>query len=198
MPGPGRSCYTSRWSWRSFYTLVSSIHHATSPCVSPDCHHICYAIVHSGFTDNTQSDRYFNTRLVDQRSTTLSDQYMSKSPNKQCVSETVKSSMIKRLHLTLYKSFLTLSTKVRWNCMTDKRCKKVTDKSSHEIYIPTEAVSCKNVHCSDENHIDAINKLYSDIVNSLIQPHPSPPRCSLLCEVDYESMPSSPIFRCSL
>ena len=38
----------------------------------------------------------------------------------------------------------------------------------HEIYIPTEAVSCKNVHCSDENHIDAINKLY--IVNSLIQP----------------------------
>ena len=40
----------------------------------------------------------------------------------------------------------------------------------HEIYIPTEAVSCKNVHCSDENHIDAINKLYSDIVNSLIQP----------------------------
>ena len=29
----------------------------------------------------------------------------------------------------------------------------------NEIYIPTEAVSCKNVHCSDENHIDAINKL---------------------------------------
>ena len=46
----------------------------------------------------------------------------------------------------------------------------ITDKSLHEIYIPTEAVSCKNVHCSDENHIDAINKLYSDIVNSLIQP----------------------------
>ena len=65
------------------------------------------------------------------------------------------------------------STKVRWNCMTDKDVRKyctLTDKSLHEIYIPTEAVSCKNVHCSDENHIDAINKLYSDIVNSLIQP----------------------------
>ena len=65
------------------------------------------------------------------------------------------------------------STKVRWNGMTDKDVRKyctLTDKSLHEIYIPTEAVSCKNVHCSDENHIDAINKLYSDIVNSLIQP----------------------------
>ena len=41
---------------------------------------------------------------------------------------------------------------------------------NYEIYIPTGAVSCKNVHCSDENHIYAINKLYSDIVNSLIQP----------------------------
>ena len=47
----------SRWSWRSFYTLISSIHHVTSPRVSPDCHHICYTIVHSGFTDNTQSDQ---------------------------------------------------------------------------------------------------------------------------------------------
>ena len=54
---------------------------------------------------------------------------------------------------------------VRWNCMTDKDVRKycsLTDKCLHEIYIPTEAVSCKNVHCSDENHIDAINKLYSD------------------------------------
>ena len=45
------------------------------------------------------------------------------------------------------------STKVRWNCMTDKNVRKycsLTDKSLHEIYIPTEAVSCKNVHCSDE------------------------------------------------
>ena len=39
----------------------------------------------------------------------------------------------------------------------------------HAIYIPTEAVSCKNVHCSGENHIDAINKLHSGIVNSLKQ-----------------------------
>ena len=37
-------------------------------------------------------------------------------------------------------------------------------------YIPTDAVCCRIVHCSDENHIDAINKLYSDIVISLIQP----------------------------
>ena len=54
------------------------------------------------------------------------------------------------------------STKVRWNGMTDKDVKKyctLTDKSLHEIYIPTEVVSCKNVHCSDENHIDATNKL---------------------------------------
>ena len=57
------------------------------------------------------------------------------------------------------------STQVRWNCMTDKDVIKyctLTDKSLHEIYIPTEVVSCKNVHCSDENHIDAINELYSD------------------------------------
>ena len=48
------------------------------------------------------------------------------------------------------------STKVTWNCMTDKDVRKyctLTDKSLHEIYIPTEAVSCKHVHCSDENHI---------------------------------------------
>ena len=60
--------------------------------------------------------------------------------------------------------------------MTDKDVRKycsITDKSLHDIYIPTKAVSCKNVHCSDENHIGAmtaINKLYSDIVNSLTQP----------------------------
>ena len=59
--------------------------------------------------------------------------------------------------------------------MTDNDVRKyctLTDKSLHEIYIATEAVGCKHVgiHCSDENHIDAINKLYSDIVNSLIQP----------------------------
>ena len=65
------------------------------------------------------------------------------------------------------------SAKVRWNCMRDKHVRTyctLTNKSLHEIYIPSEAVSCKNVHCSDGNHIDAINKLYSDIVNSLIQP----------------------------
>ena len=65
------------------------------------------------------------------------------------------------------------STKVRWNFMTDKYVTQYctpTDKSLHDIYIPTEAVSCKNVHWSDENHIDAINKQYSDIVYSLIQP----------------------------
>ena len=57
--------------------------------------------------------------------------------------------------------------------MTDKDVRKycsITDKSLHDIYIPTKAVSCKNVHCSDENHIGAITKLYSDIFNSLIQP----------------------------
>ncbi len=49
--------------------------------------------------------------------------------------------------------------------MTDKDVQKyctLTDKSLHEIYIPTEVVSCKNVHCSDENHIEGGNKLYSD------------------------------------
>ena len=58
--------------------------------------------------------------------------------------------------------------------MTHKYVRKyctLTDKSLHEIYIlPKEAVGCKTVHCSDENHIDAVNKLYSDIVNSLIHP----------------------------
>ena len=37
-------------------------------------------------------------------------------------------------------------------------------------YTFLERMSVKNVHCSDENHIDAINNLYSDIVNSLIHP----------------------------
>ena len=57
--------------------------------------------------------------------------------------------------------------------MTDKDVRKyctLTDKSLNEIYIATEAVSCKITHCSDENHIDAINRLYSDTVNSPIQP----------------------------
>ena len=55
------------------------------------------------------------------------------------------------------------STKVRWNCVTDKDVRKycsLTDKSLHEIYIPTEAV--KNVHCSDENHSDEQQKMEED------------------------------------
>ena len=48
----------------------------------------------------------------------------------------------------------------------------LTDKLLHEIYIPTEAVGCKNVHCSDENHIDAINKLYNDNITIYLHTQP--------------------------
>ena len=36
------------------FTLVSAIHLVTSPCVSPSCHHICYAIVHSHEREGSQ------------------------------------------------------------------------------------------------------------------------------------------------
>ena len=56
--------------------------------------------------------------------------------------------------------------------MTDNYIRKyciLTDNSLREIFIPKEAIGSKNVHCSDENHINAIHKMYTDIVNSLMQ-----------------------------
>ena len=37
----------------------------------------------------------------------------------------------------------------------------------HEIHVPTEVIGCKNINCSDENHVHAVNKMY-DIVSSLL------------------------------
>ena len=39
----------------------------------------------------------------------------------------------------------------------------------HDIHIQTEAVGCRNIQCTNENHTETLNKLYYDIVNSLIQ-----------------------------
>ena len=42
--------------------------------------------------------------------------------------------------------------------MIDKDIRKyctLTDESLLEMYIPREAVRCKNVDCSDENHMNA-------------------------------------------
>ena len=43
----------------------------------------------------------------------------------------------------------------------------LTDKYLHEIHVPTEVISCKT-NCSDENHIHAVNKMYTHIVSSLL------------------------------
>ena len=40
---------------------------------------------------------------------------------------------------------------------TNKYC-MLTDKYLHEIHVPTEVISCKNISCSDENHIRALIK----------------------------------------
>ena len=33
---------------------------------------------------------------------------------------------------------------------------------------PREVIGCKNINCSVENHIHAVNKMYNDIVSSLL------------------------------
>ena len=46
--------------------------------------------------------------------------------------------------------------------------KAIIDELDNACYaIVGDWNACKNVHCSDENH-NAVNKLYSHIVNSLI------------------------------
>ena len=49
----------------------------------------------------------------------------------------------------------------------DKYC-MLTDKYLHEMHVPTEVISCKNINCSDENHVHAVNKMYNDRVSSLL------------------------------
>ena len=44
----------------------------------------------------------------------------------------------------------------------------LTDKYLHEMHVPTEVIGCKNINCSDENHVRAVNKMYSDKVSSLL------------------------------
>ena len=44
-------------------------------------------------------------------------------------------------------------------CMLTERC-------LHDIHIPTEAVGCRDTQCV---HIESLNKMCNDIVNSLIQ-----------------------------
>ena len=56
--------------------------------------------------------------------------------------------------------------------MTDKDISKycmLTEKCLHDIHIPTEAVGCREIQCTNVNHIESLNKKYNDIVNSLIQ-----------------------------
>ena len=49
----------------------------------------------------------------------------------------------------------------------DKYC-MLTDKYLPEIHVLTEVIGCKNINCSDENHLHAVNKMYNDIVSSLL------------------------------
>ena len=45
----------------------------------------------------------------------------------------------------------------------------LTERCMHDIHVPTEAVGCRDTHCTNVNYIEFINKMYNDIVNSLIQ-----------------------------
>ena len=38
----------------------------------------------------------------------------------------------------------------------------------HEIHVATEVIGCKIINCSDENHVHAVNKMYNDMVSSLL------------------------------
>ena len=44
----------------------------------------------------------------------------------------------------------------------------LTGRCLHDIHIPTEAVGYRDTQCTNVNHIESINKMYNDIVNSLI------------------------------
>ena len=60
------------------------------------------------------------------------------------------------------------AAKVRWNNMTQKDLVKycmLTDKYLHEMHVLIEVIGCKNINCSDENHVHVVNKMYSDIVS---------------------------------
>ena len=61
---------------------------------------------------------------------------------------------------------------IRWNNMTDNDISKycmLTERCFHDIHIPTEAVGYMDAQCMNVNHIKSLNKLYNDIVNTLIQ-----------------------------
>ena len=68
-------------------------------------------------------------------------------------------------------------------------------RSSHKfttnfIFIPTESSEfCGDGEPASVNTLKLQSRTYT---------HLTLPKCRLLCEVDYESMPSFPIFRCSL
>ena len=72
----------------------------------------------------------------------------------------------------LTSSINNVRAKIRWNNMTDNDISKycmLTERCLHDIHIPTVAVGCRDTQCTDENHIEPLNKMYNDIVNSLIQ-----------------------------
>ena len=45
----------------------------------------------------------------------------------------------------------------------------LTEGCLHDIQVPTEAVGCRDTHCTNVNHFESLNKMYNDIVSSLIQ-----------------------------
>ena len=60
------------------------------------------------------------------------------------------------------------AAKIRWNSMPQKDVDKycmLTDKYLHEIHVPTEVIGCKNINCSDKNHVRVVNKMYNDLVS---------------------------------
>ena len=62
--------------------------------------------------------------------------------------------------------------KIRWNNMTDNDINKycmLTEGCLHDIHVPTEAVGCRDTHCTNVDHFESLNKMYNDIVSSLIQ-----------------------------
>ena len=63
--------------------------------------------------------------------------------------------------------------KIRWNNMTGNDISKycmLIERCLHDIHnIPAEAVGCRDTQCTNVNHIESLNKIYNETVNTLIK-----------------------------
>ena len=47
---------------------------------------------------------------------------------------------------------------------------KATKHYLNNIFLPFEVIKCNDTHCCDQKHLEFINKFYSDIAYSRLQP----------------------------